>query len=116
MNFIIWFAREHLLCGDLSDGELPRQTVSGSHGDADIPVSHYPEKFPVIPDDRQHSEVAYPQKLDGRTHISVRSTTQGRLIHDVSHFHIISPFRSPYAGNRAGSVPFGTIRMLHKSK
>jgi hypothetical protein len=52
MNFIIWFAREYLLCGDLTDGELPRQTVSGSHGDADIPVSHYPEKFPVIPDDR----------------------------------------------------------------
>jgi hypothetical protein len=39
MNFIIGFAREYPLCGDLSDGDLSRQTVSGSHSDADIPVS-----------------------------------------------------------------------------
>src|SRR6476661_10630779 len=75
MNFIVRPAREYVLCGDLSDGEFSRQAISGSYGDADISVGHHSQKFPVIPDDRQHAAVAYPQELDCRTHICIRVTT-----------------------------------------
>jgi hypothetical protein len=49
MDFVLRLAQDYIFCGYLPHSEFSRQTVSGSHGDADIPIRDNSLNFRSFP-------------------------------------------------------------------
>jgi hypothetical protein len=87
VNLIFGPASVGPFCADFSYAELSRESVSRSHGDANIPVSDDALDSPTSSDDRQHSAVMFPHQLNGSPNIGIGPAADRRVGHNILDFH-----------------------------
>lgn len=76
VDFIVGLARDDLLFRNLAYSEVSRETISRSHRNTDVAVSHHSYELLIAADYRQHAAVVNPHQLNRSTHVRVRTATE----------------------------------------